>query len=454
MTVGGTNWQLYSAGTAPSYFAGSVNIAATPDATRAAVVNGNIRGQDQANQVASTGFAGGTSTNTRIIFQAENATVWTPAGSTDAALTGFRSSPKISATGTTFSSVVSGFESYPQIVSSDAGARITVRAFRTYTLRNQAADTSTYASNSLNGTQAVVGHYAGPSGSIVTGTANAIDANITNFNGTITTASSLESTCTVGAAGQNPNPVIGTYYALKLGAPSLANGGTITNEWGIYQQSTTASNLFAGYSLFSKANGLAIRDTSAAYDVQFGATSSTALTASRALTFDVVNSARTLKISGNATVSQDYSPAGSPTFKAVYAAPSGYPSYCGLASNAGTILGNNVISTTGNNVKRPINDAAYGAFILVNNYGFEFHNITSVAYNTDTAYTTGKMFGVDMSGNGTLAGSLTTAAPTGGTAAAWKLGTKATVSPTSPNRTIEVEVGGTTLYIAAKTTND
>jgi hypothetical protein len=57
-------------------------------------------------------------------------------------------------------------------------------------------------------------------------------------------------------------------------------------------------------------------------------------------------------------------------------------------------------------------------------------------------------------GNLTGAGSITTAAPTGGTAAAWKLGAVATVSPTSPNRTIEVDIGGTIYYIHAKTTNN
>jgi hypothetical protein len=53
-----------------------------------------------------------------------------------------------------------------------------------------------------------------------------------------------------------------------------------------------------------------------------------------------------------------------------------------------------------------------------------------------------------------FAATIKTAAPSGGTAAEWKLGTVATVSPTSPNRTIEVEIGGTTYYLAAKTTND
>lgn len=53
-----------------------------------------------------------------------------------------------------------------------------------------------------------------------------------------------------------------------------------------------------------------------------------------------------------------------------------------------------------------------------------------------------------------LGTNITTGAPAGGTAAAWKLGTVAVVSPTSPNRTIEVEVGGTIYYLHAKTTNN
>jgi hypothetical protein len=61
---------------------------------------------------------------------------------------------------------------------------------------------------------------------------------------------------------------------------------------------------------------------------------------------------------------------------------------------------------------------------------------------------------LDISGNVLLSGSIKTGAPSGGTAQPWKLGTVATVSPTSPNRTIEVEVNGTIYYLHAKTTND
>lgn len=53
----------------------------------------------------------------------------------------------------------------------------------------------------------------------------------------------------------------------------------------------------------------------------------------------------------------------------------------------------------------------------------------------------------------TTTSSITTAAPTGG-AGAWKLGVAASVSPTAPNRTIAIDIGGTTYYLHAKTTND
>ncbi len=53
-----------------------------------------------------------------------------------------------------------------------------------------------------------------------------------------------------------------------------------------------------------------------------------------------------------------------------------------------------------------------------------------------------------------FAATIKTAAPSGGTAAEWKLGTVATVTPTSPDRTIEVEIGGVTYYLHAKTTNN
>jgi hypothetical protein len=56
--------------------------------------------------------------------------------------------------------------------------------------------------------------------------------------------------------------------------------------------------------------GLAIRDTSAAFDVYLAATSSVALTAARALTIDLVNASRTLKLGANFTISNSLTLAG------------------------------------------------------------------------------------------------------------------------------------------------
>jgi hypothetical protein len=61
-------------------------------------------------------------------------------------------------------------------------------------------------------------------------------------------------------------------------------------------------------------------------------------------------------------------------------------------------------------------------------------------------------FGVN--GAATFSSTITTAAPSGGTAKPFKIGNVATVTPTSQNRTIEIEIDGTTYYLTAKTTNN
>lgn len=62
--------------------------------------------------------------------------------------------------------------------------------------------------------------------------------------------------------------------------------------------------------------------------------------------------------------------------------------------------------------------------------------------------------GVGIAGAVFTGAAITTGAPSGGTAAAWKHGTVASVSPTAPNRTIEIDVNGTRYFLHAKTTND
>ena len=61
---------------------------------------------------------------------------------------------------------------------------------------------------------------------------------------------------------------------------------------------------------------------------------------------------------------------------------------------------------------------------------------------------------ITSTGAAEFSSTIKTAAPSGGTAKPFKIGAAASVSPTSPNRTIEIEIDGTTYYLSAKTTND
>lgn len=53
-----------------------------------------------------------------------------------------------------------------------------------------------------------------------------------------------------------------------------------------------------------------------------------------------------------------------------------------------------------------------------------------------------------------VTGTVSSTDPAGGAGPAWKLGVAASVSPTSPNRTIRIDIAGTSYYLHAKTTND
>ena len=64
---------------------------------------------------------------------------------------------------------------------------------------------------------------------------------------------------------------------------------------------------------FTGLTGAGYRDTSAAYDVTLGFTSSTSLTAGRALTVDVVNASRTVKLAGNIDLGGNLTTTGSGT---------------------------------------------------------------------------------------------------------------------------------------------
>lgn len=79
---------------------------------------------------------------------------------------------------------------------------------------------------------------------------------------------------------------------------TLAGVETLTNK------TLTAPTISGGTHV--GLTGLAVRDTSTAFDVTVAATSSTALTAARTFTLDVVDGARTMKLGGNLTLAANF----------------------------------------------------------------------------------------------------------------------------------------------------
>jgi hypothetical protein len=78
----------------------------------------------------------------------------------------------------------------------------------------------------------------------------------------------------------------------------------------------------------------------------------------------------------------------------------GYGALSEAASNAATILGNNVIAGAGaNSVKRYFDDPGYGAYLKINNLGLTFHNVSSQANATEVSYDTGELFRITNGGN-------------------------------------------------------
>lgn len=128
-------------------------------------------------------------------------------------------------------------------------------------------------------------------------------------------------------------------------------------------------------------------------------------------------------------------------------------------SGNATFAGNVTIGSS-TSVVQELRTATSNASRLISAFDTNRWYINSTYSGTGTAYklefltANTTALSLDTSQNATFAGNIKTAAPSGGTAATWRLGTVASVSPTSPNRTIEVEIGGTTYYIHAKTTNN
>lgn len=141
----------------------------------------------------------------------------------------------------------------------------------------------------------------------------------------------------------------------------------------------------------------------------------------------------------------------------------------------GSIFSNNQFFGQGVNAQLSIDSSTNISPIYVSNQSLTGSSAQGLFYGSTTWNTTGNPSLIDLAITNTASGSdanyikisdgsnifrvtkaaeVVTAAPTGGSIRKWKLGEAATVSPTSPNRTIRVEIDGTVYYLHAKTTND
>lgn len=124
-------------------------------------------------------------------------------------------------------------------------------------------------------------------------------------------------TGTVAGTGVIPNTVLAN-SSMTIAGHSVALGGSQAITCGDLTNGQTGCSTIVGTMATQAASavaitggtvagltGLAIRDTSAAFDVTLAATSSTTLTGGRTLTFDLVNAARTLKLGANLTIATD-----------------------------------------------------------------------------------------------------------------------------------------------------
>ena len=132
-----------------------------------------------------------------------------------------------------------------------------------------------------------------------------------NSSGLITTSGQITST----GAGSNSFSGSTSFNDLDIGGVLTGPGSGVSDNWVPTNDATNslgvASNRWTNVHL---SDGVVTLDTSAAFTVKTKFTSSAALSADRTLTIDMSNADRTLDLTGNATLNQDVSTAGSPEF--------------------------------------------------------------------------------------------------------------------------------------------
>jgi hypothetical protein len=276
----------------------------------------------------------------------------------------------------------------------------------------------------------------------------------TPSSGTLTSCTGLP--LTTGVTGTLPvaNGGTGVTTSTGSGANVLSTSPTLTTPISESLTSPAASNLTLGTGSFGTAltfasatgaamftNTLSVSGTTASTSTSSGALVVGNGTSGGLGVGGAANIGGTLTVGSNLTVSGT----GTSTFSGpVTISKAQAAAYTSLTIQNGNASGYSQVNMVSGPNTASINYAP-GVFFKISIPSADSFQVST---NNTTALT------IDSSQNATFAGSIKTVAPSGGTAKPWELGEAATVSPTSPNRTIRVEIDGTVYYIHAKTTND
>ena len=195
-------------------------------------------------------------------------------------------------------------------------------------------------------------------------------------------------------------------FLTSTGTGSAAQAPTLTSSTGSGNVVLATSPSIAG-GAYTGITNLAIRDTSATFDVTIGATSSTTLTGGRALTLDVVNAARTVKLGGNLSFGANFTTDANGTISFV---TSGTTSLTLPTSGTVTALGN---TTTGSGTNIVLGTSpTITTSIVAGSASMDIFNTTATTVNfagAGTAISIGSTTGTLTINNATtvIAGNLT-----------------------------------------------
>jgi hypothetical protein len=220
----------------------------------------------------------------------------------------------------------------------------------------------------------------------------------------------------------------GTLYGTASGSITSAQLATsLTDETGTGSAVFSASPTFTG-----TLNGAAATFSSTATATAFIPSGASVPTNGMYL-----SAANTLNFATNSTNRLSISSTGAATFNGASVNINSDNTYV-IPNRSSTVYdGASVYRTAG------VNNWLTG--LKAGSTAYVIRNLNTSTDNISVDYTTGAA---------TFSSTIKTAAPSGGTAKPFKIGNVATVTPTLQNRTIEIEIDGTTYYLTAKTTND